>query len=88
VLGFFDPLRALIKNAIASGFIKEPNENLIIFVDSPPEADPRTFNWGAAALAALECWSPPGPGLFTWQSSACNGDCPAEFSSPPRPSRL
>jgi hypothetical protein len=80
VLGFFDPLRALIKNAIASGFIQARNERLIIFVDAPPEVNPMSFNWGAAALAALDCWSCPGPGFFTWKASSPNGDNTAEFS--------
>jgi hypothetical protein len=80
VLGFFDPLRALIKNAIASGFIPARNERLILFVDAPPEVNPMSFNWGAAALAALDCWSCPGPGFFTWKASSPNGDNTAEFS--------
>jgi len=66
VLGFFYPLRALIKNSIATGFIKEQNENLISFVDCPPNVDPESFDWGAAALSAMDSWCPPGPGLFAW----------------------
>lgn len=68
VLGFFDPLRALIKNSIASGFIKERNENLITFVDCPRGTDPTSFDWGAAALLAMDGWSSPGPGLFAWNT--------------------
>jgi len=66
VLGFYDPLRALIKGAIASGFIKPINERLVIFIDSPRGIDPTVFDWGAAALAALDDWSTPGPGIFNW----------------------
>jgi hypothetical protein len=67
VLGFFDPLRALIKSSIAHGFINARNENLIDFVDCPPGADPVTFDWGAAALNTMDNWSPSGPGLFAWE---------------------
>jgi len=67
VLGFFDPLRGLIKGAVASGFIKGRNEELIVFVDCPPGADPATYNWGTAALAALDDWCSPGPGFFAWK---------------------
>ncbi|KAI0303284.1 hypothetical protein B0F90DRAFT_1626650 [Multifurca ochricompacta] len=73
VQGFFDPLRALIKNAVASGFIKQSNERLIIFIDGPPGADHATFDWGTSALAALDDWSSPGPGLFTWTSGDRDG---------------
>ncbi|KAI9462519.1 hypothetical protein F5148DRAFT_964309, partial [Russula earlei] len=66
VLGFFDPLRRLIKGAVDSGFIKGRNENLIVFVDCPPDEDPDTFDWGTAALSALDSWCAPGPGLFAW----------------------
>jgi hypothetical protein len=66
VLGFFDPLRVLIKNSIATGFIKERNEDLISFVDCPPGIDPTSFDWGEAALSAMDGWSVPGPGFFAW----------------------
>ena len=67
VLGFFDPLRVLIKNSIATGFIRERNENLITFVDCPPGIDPTSFDWGEAALSAMDGWRVPGPGLFAWR---------------------
>lgn len=69
VLGFFDPLRTMIKGAVASGFIKPINERLVIFVDGPPGVDPTSFDWGTAALAALDAWSPPGPGIFSWNKN-------------------
>ncbi|KAH9161537.1 hypothetical protein EDB89DRAFT_2248329 [Lactarius sanguifluus] len=69
VLGFYDPLRAQIKGAIASGFIKPPNERLVIFIDGPPGTDPTDFDWGTAALTALDAWSPPGPGIFCWNKN-------------------
>ncbi|KAI0283871.1 hypothetical protein BC826DRAFT_171269 [Russula brevipes] len=74
VLGFFDPLRALIKNAVASGFIKKQNEDLVVFVDCPPAADPTTFDWGAAAIKATDSWSPSGPGFFAWGAGDKNLD--------------
>ncbi|KAI9433832.1 hypothetical protein H4582DRAFT_2160321 [Lactarius indigo] len=69
VLGFYDPLRAQIKGAVASGFIKPVNERLVIFIDGPPGIDPMRFDWGTAALSALDTWSPPGPGIFSWNKN-------------------
>lgn len=69
VLGYYDPLRALIKGAIAAGFIKPRNERLVIFIDCPPGIDATCFDWGNAALAALEAWAPPGPGIFRWHGN-------------------
>ncbi|KAI9454294.1 hypothetical protein BJY52DRAFT_1122850 [Lactarius psammicola] len=66
VLGYYNPLRALIKGAVASGFIKPINERLVVFIDCPPGIDPTSFDWGTAAIAALDAWSPPGPGRFNW----------------------
>lgn len=74
VLGFFEPLRGLIKGAVASGFINGRNEDLIVFVDCPPDADPATYNWGTAALAALNDWCSPGPGFFAWKPYATDRD--------------
>ena len=72
MLGFYDPLRALIKGAVASGFINPKNERIVHFIDGPPGVDPASFDWGTAALAALDTWSPPGPGIFTWDKDTCN----------------
>lgn len=69
VLGFYDPLRTLIKGAIASGFIKPTYERIVTFVDGPPGVDPTSFDWGTAALAVLDAWSPPGPGIFKWNKN-------------------
>jgi hypothetical protein len=79
VLGFFDPLRAMIKNAVTLGFIKPQNEKLVLFVDCPPDADPETFDWGAAALSALDGWRIPGPGLFAWRQATPNGNGIADY---------
>ncbi|KAF9453253.1 hypothetical protein P691DRAFT_755706 [Macrolepiota fuliginosa MF-IS2] len=57
VLGFWDPLRQLIKRSIQEGFIKSTSEHLVTFVDGPanPEEHP-TYDWGTATLAALDEW--------------------------------
>ena len=59
----------MIQNAVSFGYIKPKNERLIIFVDCPPDADPETFDWGAATLSAMDGWSAPGPGLFAWMKN-------------------
>ena len=74
MLGYFDPLRDMIRNAVSLGFIKAQNEELVVFVDCPPDDDPATFDWGAAALSALSDWCPPGPGLFAWKLSNPDGN--------------
>lgn len=79
VLGFFDPLRALIKNAMAFGFIKAQNGKLVTFVDCPPDVDPTTFDWGAAALSALNGWRSPGPGYFVWTLSSLDANSIATY---------
>jgi len=79
VLGFFDPLRALIKNAMGFGFIKAQNGKLMTFVDCPPEVDPATFDWGAAALSALDSWRSPGPGYFVWTLSSLDANTIATY---------
>lgn len=42
------------------------NERLVVFIDNPPEIEPTEFDWGTAALTAIDAWSPPGPGIFSW----------------------
>ncbi|EJF62650.1 hypothetical protein BD309DRAFT_984780 [Dichomitus squalens] len=57
VLGFWDPLRDLVKNGIRSGFILEKNEKLLRFVEGPEDhAEHESFDWGKAAVEALETW--------------------------------
>lgn len=62
VLGFFDALRTLIRSGISGGFIRPENESLLLFIDGPgTEADAgahENFDWGAAALAAIDAWKP------------------------------
>ncbi|KAJ7632134.1 hypothetical protein FB45DRAFT_911604 [Roridomyces roridus] len=68
VLSFFEPLRQLIDNGIQFGFIKPASKNLILFVDGPSStAEQEGFNWGEAALEALETWQrDAGDALFDW----------------------
>ena len=67
VLGFFGPLRSLIQRAISEGFIRPHNEQLVVFVDGPADlSEHQTFDWGSAALAALDGWTRSGNALFDW----------------------
>ncbi|EKM56004.1 uncharacterized protein PHACADRAFT_257009 [Phanerochaete carnosa HHB-10118-sp] len=57
VLGYYDPLRQLIRNGVREGFIQERNEKLILFVDGPEKhTDHEDYDWGKAALEALDSW--------------------------------
>ncbi|KAJ7199836.1 hypothetical protein GGX14DRAFT_171586 [Mycena pura] len=57
VLGYFEPLRQLIRSGIAEGFIPANNEEFVLFVDGPADHDEHeTFDWGAAALETLVAW--------------------------------
>lgn len=58
VLGFYNPLRELIRNAVRDEFIRPSNERLIVFVDGPSDhSKHEEFDWGTAAIDALEQWS-------------------------------
>ncbi|KAJ3545995.1 hypothetical protein NMY22_g2224 [Coprinellus aureogranulatus] len=57
VLGFWEPLRQLIKSSISAGFIKSENENITVFVDGPSEHSlHEDYDWGTATLAAVNNW--------------------------------
>jgi len=61
VLSYFSPLREQLKKGISEGFISPENDNLIVFIDGP--LDPslfahETFDWGKAAVEALDSWQP------------------------------
>ncbi|KAJ2931337.1 hypothetical protein H1R20_g5660, partial [Candolleomyces eurysporus] len=59
VLGFWEPLRALIRSSVSFGFIKPESENIIVFVDGPEDQSlHEEFDWGSATLAALDKWKP------------------------------
>ncbi|KAG8968281.1 hypothetical protein FRC03_008147 [Tulasnella sp. 419] len=66
VLGFWEPLRGLIDGATKAGFIQEKYRGIVVFVDGPQDPNSE-FDWGKAALAALDSWVPPADGgLFQW----------------------
>lgn len=66
VNSFWEPLRSLVDAGIKEGFIKEKNRSLVVFVD-PPTSGAEGFDWGQAAVDALESWrSPLDGGLYTW----------------------
>ena len=57
VHGFWDPLKQLIRNGIDSGFILAQNERLVRFVEGPEDrAEHESFDWGGAAIEALDTW--------------------------------
>ncbi|GAA5955954.1 hypothetical protein JCM3765_000053 [Sporobolomyces pararoseus] len=62
VNGFYSPLRQFIEGAISSGFISPSNRNFLIFLDPPTTHEGETFDWGKAALTAIEKWLQEGSG--------------------------
>ena len=57
ILGFFEPVRALIQNAIKDGFIQPARVNLVKFVDGPSDHSlHESFDWGKALLEELDSW--------------------------------
>ncbi|KAJ6533414.1 hypothetical protein DFH09DRAFT_1181370 [Mycena vulgaris] len=74
VLSYFDPLRQLIRNGIAEGFIPADNESFVIFVNGPEaHSEHEAFDWGAAGLAALASWdSSAAKPLFAWTEKTGN----------------
>ncbi|KAM5542634.1 hypothetical protein V8D89_003595 [Ganoderma adspersum] len=55
--GYWDPLRELVRNGIKNGFILEKNAQLLRFVEGPEDhAEHENFDWGKAALEALDAW--------------------------------
>ncbi|PIL30573.1 hypothetical protein GSI_07273 [Ganoderma sinense ZZ0214-1] len=57
VHGYWNPLRELVRNGIKSGFILEKNEQLLRFVEGPKDhAEHENFDWGKAAVEALDTW--------------------------------
>lgn len=57
VLGFFDPIRTLIKSAIDDGFIRPAGVNLVKFVDGPSDHSlHESFDWGTALLEEIDSW--------------------------------
>jgi len=81
VLGFFDPIRTLIQDAIDDGFIQPAGINLIRFVDGPSDHSlHESFDWGKALLEALDAWKgDPSYSIgFDWTrpwKNGVKGDC-------------
>ncbi|KAG7086541.1 hypothetical protein E1B28_002492 [Marasmius oreades] len=78
VLSFYDPLRDLVNSAVNAGFIQHFNKSLIIFVDGPASREEhQTFDWGTAALDALESWHQSRHGMpkgfFDWTQTQNGG---------------
>ncbi|KAJ6546963.1 hypothetical protein B0H19DRAFT_1163219 [Mycena capillaripes] len=71
VCSFFEPLRQLVNNGVAYGFIKPVSKNLVVFVDGPSEhTEHESFNWGEAAVKALEGWKwDAKDSLYQWTAS-------------------
>lgn len=60
VLGFYSSLRELVQTAVRSGFIREENLGLLVFVDGPSDLSQHSvFDWGSTTLEAIDSWSPP-----------------------------
>jgi predicted Rossmann-fold nucleotide-binding protein len=60
VRNYFSPLRDLVRNGIEAGFIPEANADLLVIVDGPEDHSLHdTFDWGSAAIKAIEAWNPP-----------------------------
>ncbi|THH09364.1 hypothetical protein EW145_g2075 [Phellinidium pouzarii] len=58
VLSFYSPLKELVRNGIKEGFIQPSSESLVVFVDGPSDlSQHEAFDWGVAALQALDSWT-------------------------------
>jgi predicted Rossmann-fold nucleotide-binding protein len=77
VLGFFDPIRALIQNSIKEGFIRPVGSDLIKFVDGPSDHSlHESFDWGKSLLEEIDSWKDdPSYSLgFDWTKPLCGGE--------------
>ena len=83
MLSFWEPLRALIKSSIDAGFIESTSERLIVFVDGPhAHEEHSTFDWGIAALEALDSWERGKiDGLFNWSKKGVDGTEEREYGA-------
>jgi len=68
VKGYYEPLKALITGGISEVFIQQHNAGLATFIDGPSaDVNESEFDWGRAALSALEAWEEPGEApMFEW----------------------
>ncbi|KAH6918706.1 hypothetical protein BKA70DRAFT_1416685 [Coprinopsis sp. MPI-PUGE-AT-0042] len=82
VLGFWNPMKELIKTSIEHGFIKPSSDKLIVFVDGPENIEEHgEFDWGSASLKAIEEWQPEGyTPIFDWTKRA-NGETSDDMAS-------
>ncbi|KWU42518.1 hypothetical protein RHOSPDRAFT_13320, partial [Rhodotorula sp. JG-1b] len=65
VNNFYSSLRDFINNAVSSGFIGAKQANLLVFVDGPSASSAPSgsdFDWGRAALLAIQAWHAKGAG--------------------------
>lgn len=86
VLSFYEPLRALVRQAVSEGFVEPENERLVVFVDGPSigfseqtewVASQESFDWGGAAIEALDRWADDVRGIkkkYTWDWSKGTND--------------
>jgi len=57
VLGYWEPVRALIQGAIKAGFVQPAGVNLVKFVDGPADHSlHETFDWGKALVEEVDSW--------------------------------
>jgi len=78
VLSYFNPLRDMIRRGVELGFIYHQNEHLIQFIDGPPNPEDHVdFDWGRAALEAVEDWKGVARmNQYNWNNSADKDECP------------
>ena len=57
VLGFYEPIRALIQGAIKAGYVQPAGVNLVRFVDGPSDHSlHESFDWGKALIEEVDSW--------------------------------
>lgn len=67
VLDYYTPLRAWITSGVSGGLIAPQNEALVVVVDGPSSSDAaahEAFDWGTAALEALDGWKRPEKAVY------------------------
>ena len=57
VLGYYEPVRALVEGAIKAGFVQPAGVNLVRFVDGPSDHSlHESFDWGKALIEEVDSW--------------------------------
>ncbi|PFH50692.1 hypothetical protein AMATHDRAFT_47712 [Amanita thiersii Skay4041] len=71
VLGYWEPLRQLIRTGVKQGYIRPDNERVVVFVDGPADYNNHEdYDWGQALLDALDDWDETqAEPLFDWSKS-------------------